>query len=52
MNNNTDVLKLVQAFGSPDGYTLSDWLTSELAQADIQIYVNGPLRSKGITYTF
>ena len=52
MNNNIDVLKLVQAFGNPDGYSLSDWLTSELSQLDIQIYVNAPLKSKGITYTF
>lgn len=52
MNNNLDVLKLVQSFGNPDGYSLSDWLTSELSQLDIQIYVNAPLKAKGITYTF
>jgi hypothetical protein len=52
MKNDADVLKLNQTFGTRDGYTLSQWLRSELEDEDLATYVNNPLASNGITFRF
>jgi hypothetical protein len=52
MLNNADVLKLNQAFGTREGYTLSGWLRYELSDSYVDYYVNAPLRNKGITFQF
>lgn len=61
MQNKADVLELIKAFGVreyEDGlfvsydYNLTEWLNEELDQADIQEYVNKPLKDAGINYTF
>ena len=52
MKNDADVLKLIQAFGTRDGYDLTGWLTTELNTSDMQEYVNGPLTANGITFQF
>ena len=52
MKNDSDVLKLVQAFGKRDGYTLQQWIAEDFSAEDKQIYVNGPLANKGIKYRF
>jgi hypothetical protein len=52
MRNDADVLKLVQAFGKKDGYTLQQWIAEDFSAEDKQIYVNGPLANRGIKYRF
>ena len=52
MMNNADVLKLNQAFGTREGYSLSGWLRYEMSDSYVDYYVNEPLRKKGITFQF
>lgn len=52
MQNDADVLKLNQSFGTRDGYTLAQWFRSELEDEDLATYVNNPLASNGITFRF
>jgi len=55
MNNITDVLKLVQAFGVRDNETLQQWLDGEVhwwKPGDIKKEINALLTKKGIFYKF
>jgi len=55
MNNITDVLKLVQAFGVRDGETLGQWLDGEVhwyKPGNIKKEINSILTKKGIFYKF
>jgi len=55
MNNITDVLKLVQAFGVRDGENLHEWLDGEVhwwKPGDIKKDINKILTAKGIFYNF
>jgi len=55
MQNITDVLKLVQAFGVRDGETLKQWLDGEVhwwKPGDIKKDINSILTKKGIFYKF
>ena len=49
LNNNADYLKLTTAFGTKDGYTLTEWLVDELSQSYID-QLNSILSQKGIIY--
>jgi len=52
MNNDADVLKLNQTFGTRDGYTLAQWFRSELEDDDLKYYVNDPMARNGVTFKF
>lgn len=64
MQNKTDVLKLIKAFGVRDytddkflmwnvkPFNLNEWLNAELDADEINEYVNSKLKSKQINYTF
>lgn len=52
MQNRSDVLKLIQAFGVKDGEDLSQWLQGDLDAADMATYVNDILSKKQINYSF
>jgi len=52
MNNDADVLKLNQTFGTRDGYTLAQWFRSELSDEDLKYYVNDPMARNGVTFKF
>lgn len=61
MQNKADVLELIRAFGVrtyEDGlfvsyeYNLTEWLNEELSQDELDKFVNDPLRSAGINYSF
>lgn len=64
MQNKTDVLKLIKAFGVRDytddkllmwnvkQFNLNEWLAAELDSEEIAEYVNNKLKSKQINYTF
>jgi len=55
MNNITDVLKLVQAFGVRDGEDLHQWLDGEVhwwKPGNIKKEINNILTRKGIFYKF
>lgn len=52
MNTRDDVLKLISTFGIKDGETLSEWLSGDLSQSDMDKYVNNVLQVKSINYSF
>ena len=60
MKNNLDVLKLVEVYGTKDGgsyfwtpkMTLIEQIPYDMTDAEIETYVNGPLRANRITYQF
>ena len=60
MKNNLDVLKLVEVYGTKDGgyyfwtpkMTLIEQIPYDMTDAEIETYVNAPLRAKSITYQF
>jgi len=52
MKTDVDLLKLVQAFGKRDGYSLADWIASEFSQEDKSFYVNEVLQRKGLKFRF
>lgn len=49
--NNVDFLKLQTAFGSRDGYSLTEWLRGDLSSDDIR-KINSLLTDRGIIYRF
>ena len=60
MKNNLDVLKLVEVYGTRDGgsyfwtpkMTLIEQIPYDMTDAEIETYVNAPLRANRITYQF
>jgi len=60
MKNNLDVLKLIEVYGTRDGgitwwtpkMTLIEQIPYDMNDADIETYVNKPLRANGVTYQF
>ena len=60
MKNNLDVLKLVEVYGTKDGgsyfwtpkMTLIEQIPYDMTDAEIETYVNAPLRANRITYQF
>lgn len=64
MQNKTDVLKLIKAFGIKDytddkllmwnvkPFNLNQWLAAELDSEELNEYVNDQLKAKQINYTF
>ena len=60
MKNNLDVLKLVEVYGTRDGgsyfwtpkMTLIEQIPYDMTDAEIETYVNAPLRANRITYHF
>lgn len=52
MKTDVDLLKLVQAFGKRNGYSLTDWIASEFSQEDKSFYVNEVLQRKGLKFRF
>lgn len=52
MKNDQDVLKLIQAFGTRDGYTLSEWIADDFSQEDKAFYINNILARKNIKFRF
>lgn len=52
MKNDIDVLRLNEAFGKKDGYTLSQWIAGDFSAEDKDFYINSILRKKGIKFQF
>jgi len=52
MRNDADVNKLISAYGSKDGYTLSEWIGGDFSAAAKDTYINNPLAANGIIYRF
>lgn len=50
LNTRSDVLKLVNKFGTQDGHTLEEWLNHELNAEEIE-HLQSILSSKGIIFT-
>jgi hypothetical protein len=52
MKNDIDILKLIQAFGTRGGFSLSEWIADDFDQEDKAFYINDILQRKGIKYRF
>ena len=52
MKNGADVLKLINAFGQKDGYSLTEWIADDFSQEDKTFYINNVLAKKGIQFKF
>lgn len=52
MKNDADVLKLIQKFGTKDGYSLTEWINGDFDEENKNFYVNQILAKKGITIRF
>ena len=51
LNNRSEVLALVNAFGVYEEHTLGEWMNKELNSEELE-HVQNILASKGIVYTF
>ena len=60
IRNDLDVLKLIEVYDTRDGgtswwspdMTLIEQIPYDMTDSEIETYVNGPLRSNGVTYKF
>lgn len=61
MKNDLDVIELDKKFGMREGttwyggskmYSMQEWLRGDLSSSNMEKYVNGPMRKKGITIQY
>lgn len=51
LNNRSELLSLIQAFGVYEDHTLGEWISKELNDEEIE-HIQNILSSKGIVYSF